>query len=71
MTLQTEALDLLRQMGVSLKPGQMPTRTPITGESLGAIAEHTPAEAGAAIAAAHRAYRDWRNTPAPQRGRCV
>ena len=71
MTLQTEAMDLLRQMGVSLKPGQMPTRSPITGESLGAIVEHTPAEAGAAIAAAHRAYRDWRNTPAPQRGELV
>ena len=71
MSLNTEVQTLLAQLGVTVKSGPMPTRTPISGESLGAIAENTPAEAEAAIQAAHRAYRDWRNVPAPQRGELV
>lgn len=68
MSLNTEVQSLLAQLGVTATPGTMPTRTPITGESLGPIAEHSAAEAEAAIQAAHRAYRDWRNVPPPQRG---
>jgi aldehyde dehydrogenase (NAD+) len=71
MSLNTEVQTLLAQLGVTPAAGPMPTRTPISGESLGAIAENTPAEAEAAIQAAHRAYRDWRNVPAPQRGELV
>ncbi|WP_426036805.1 aldehyde dehydrogenase family protein [Cypionkella sp. TWP1-2-1b2] len=71
MSLNTEVQTLLAQLGVTATPGTMPTRTPITGESLGPIAEHSAADAEAAIQAAHRAYRDWRNVPAPQRGELV
>jgi len=71
MSLHSEVVDLLSQLGVSPKSGPLPTRTPITGEALPAIAEHSAADATAAIAAAHRAYRDWRTVPAPQRGELV
>ncbi len=71
MTLTTETLDLLARLGVTPKPGPLPARSPISGETLASLAEHSPAGAEAAIAAAHRAYRDWRTTPAPQRGELV
>ena len=71
MSLHSEVVDLLSQLGVSPKSGPLPTRTPITGEALPSIAEHSAADATAAIAAAHRAYRDWRTVPAPQRGELV
>ena len=53
MSLNSEVVDLLSQLGVSPKSGPLPTRTPITGEALPAIAEHSAADATAAIAAAH------------------
>ena len=71
MTLTLEALSLLSEMGVTLTPGTLPARSPISGEVLAHLPEHTAAEATAAIALAHLAYRDWRTTPAPQRGELV
>ncbi|OYY55458.1 MAG: hypothetical protein B7Y53_03890, partial [Halothiobacillus sp. 28-55-5] len=37
MSLKSEVQTLLAQLGVTATPGQMPTRTPISGESLGAV----------------------------------
>lgn len=71
MTLTSEALSLLSDLGVSLAPGTLPAHSPISGEVLAHLPEHSPAQASTAIAAAHAAYRDWRNTPAPQRGELV
>ncbi len=71
MTLTLEALSLLSDLGVTLTPGTLPARSPISGEVLAHLSEHSPAEASAAIAAAHVAYRHWRTTPAPQRGELV
>ncbi len=71
MTLTLEALSLLSEMGVTLTPGTLPARSPISGEVLAHLPEHSAAEATAAIALAHQAYRDWRTTPAPQRGELV
>lgn len=71
MSLNTEVQTLLAQLGVTPQAGPMPTRTPISGESLGPIAEHSAADAEATIQAAHSAYREWRNVPAPQRGELV
>jgi aldehyde dehydrogenase (NAD+) len=71
MTLHTEALSLLNQLGVIQKSGSMRTRSPITGEPLAMIAENSTADAEATISSAHLAFRDWRNQPAPQRGELV
>ena len=71
MTLTSEALSLLSDLGVSLAPGTLPAHSPISGEVLAHLPEHSPAQASTAIAAAHAAYLDWRNTPAPQRGELV
>ncbi len=71
MTLTAETHDLLAKLGVTLTQGAMPARSPISGETLFALAEHSPQDAQAAIAAANAAYRSWRTTPAPQRGELV
>jgi aldehyde dehydrogenase (NAD+) len=49
----------------------VPASTPITGDVLFTVAETTPAEADAAIAAAAQAFKTWRITPAPVRGALV
>ncbi|MFP1643354.1 L-piperidine-6-carboxylate dehydrogenase [Pontitalea aquivivens] len=72
--LPRETMALLSGLGVAparLRDGQLVARTPITGETLCTLREDTPAEAAAAIGAAHRAFLDWRLVPAPQRGELV
>ncbi|MCL7465348.1 aldehyde dehydrogenase family protein [Phaeovulum sp. NW3] len=67
-------MTLLSGLGVAparLRDGHLVARTPITGETLCTLREDTPAEATAAIEAAHRAFLDWRLVPAPQRGELV
>jgi alpha-ketoglutaric semialdehyde dehydrogenase len=44
------------------------TRNPATGEVLGSFVSSTRADAEAAVASAHAAFRAWRDTPAPKRG---
>lgn len=51
--------------------GGLPAGTPITGEVLFTVAETSPAQAEAAIAAAAGAFTRWRTTPAPVRGALV
>lgn len=71
MSLKSETLALLSRLGVTLTEGPMPARSPITGEVLASLPEAGRAEADAAIAAAARAFRDWRVVPAPKRGELV
>jgi aldehyde dehydrogenase (NAD+) len=52
-------------------PGGMPVRTPITGETIGAIKVHSREEADATIERAHKAFLEWRTVPAPRRGELV
>jgi aldehyde dehydrogenase (NAD+) len=49
--------------------GPHPTRTPVTGGSLGAVGASVPV--GEAVDRATEAFRRWRTTPAPQRGELV
>jgi alpha-ketoglutaric semialdehyde dehydrogenase len=44
------------------------TRNPATGEVVGSIVQGTAKDAERAIESAHRAFRAWRDTPAPKRG---
>jgi aldehyde dehydrogenase (NAD+) len=69
-----EARALLARLGVDpavLDGGTLAARSPVTGEILATLAEATPAEASAAIDAAHAAYLAWRKVPAPRRGELV
>ncbi|MFC4563051.1 aldehyde dehydrogenase family protein [Nocardiopsis mangrovi] len=50
----------------------LPGRTPLTGGVLFGVPATDPEGVGAAVGAAHAAFRDsWRDTPAPQRGELV
>ncbi len=76
--LARSAHDLLVRLGVppsSLEPaspgGGLVSRSPIDGQPLATVAAATPADATAAVAAAHAAFAAWRMVPAPRRGELV
>ena len=71
MSLSAQVLALLASMGVTVKSGDMPTRSPISGQIVTRIFETSTADAHAAITKAQSAFREWRNVPAPQRGELV
>jgi len=73
-SLAAEIPDLLAALGVApaaITGGTLTCRTPITGETIGAVHETTADGARAGIAAAHAAFRTWREVPAPRRGELV
>ena len=70
----TDARALLERLGVDpviLDAGALKARSPVTGETLANLREHTVDEAAGAIDAAHEAYLAWRKVPAPRRGELV
>ena len=69
-----DALVLLARLGVSpqaLAGGDLPVRTPITGEEICRVASVSPVEASVRIGASHAAFLAWRRVPAPRRGELV
>lgn len=69
-----DARALLERLGVdpaALDGGALAARSPVTGEVLARLREHTADEAGRAIETAHQAYLAWRKVPAPRRGELV
>jgi aldehyde dehydrogenase (NAD+) len=70
-SLSTEALSILSRLGVKPVAGALPVRSPITGETLTSIADQGRAGTDAAVAAAQKAFKDWRNVPGPKRGELV
>jgi aldehyde dehydrogenase (NAD+) len=69
-----EALSILRELGVppsAYANGDLPARTPITGEILAHLPQISPEATTAAIARAHAAAKEWRNVPAPKRGELI
>ncbi len=69
-----EAAALMERLGVAshaYTDGDLEVRTPISGEVIARVKTTPPAAAGAVIAAAHEAYREWREVPAPRRGELV
>jgi aldehyde dehydrogenase (NAD+) len=79
MTTDTVALDqevheLLSRLGVAEEKyaqGEIVVRSPITGQVIARVAKTTESASGDAIAAAHAAFLEWRNVPAPRRGELV
>ena len=69
-----DARALLTRLGVDpvvLDGGALAARSPVTGEVLARLREHTPDEAALAIERAHQAYLAWRKIPGPRRGELV
>lgn len=66
--------DILSNLGFSkeeLSNGSLKVYTPIDGSLIGSIREHTESETEAIIAMSKAAFKEWRNIPAPERGRLV
>src|ERR1700682_3747155 len=73
-SLAIEVEKLLAGLGVatqSLKGGSLSVHSPITGELVAHVSEHSAARARQVINAAHAAFLAWRNVPAPNRGELV
>jgi aldehyde dehydrogenase (NAD+) len=74
MTLAEEARSILDSLGVApetLRGGPLAARSAVTGETLARLAPADRAATDAAIEAAHAAFLQWRNVPAPRRGELV
>ncbi|HZO49931.1 MAG TPA: aldehyde dehydrogenase family protein [Gaiellaceae bacterium] len=70
----TGAAALLERLGVDpadVCEGDLPVRTPITGEEIARVARTDRAATDAAVARAVRAFESWREVPAPRRGELV
>ena len=69
LTLQSEITEILARLSVQQPEGPLTVRTPITGE----VVAHLPITPNAepTIAAAHKAFLEWRLVPAPKRGELV
>jgi aldehyde dehydrogenase (NAD+) len=55
----------------AFKGGTMPVTSPITGDIIGCVHPTEPSGVDAAVEAAHAAFLEWRNVPAPKRGELV
>ncbi len=72
LTSRTEAI--LERLGVTdpfSQDGDLSCRSPITGAELGRIRSHSPDQVNQSIEAAQAAYLQWRDVPAPVRGKLV
>ncbi|MFC0200533.1 L-piperidine-6-carboxylate dehydrogenase [Paracoccus rhizosphaerae] len=74
MDLKNTARAVLEKLGADasvLDAGSMASFSPVTGEQIAALPEHSAADVTAAIDRAAAAFRSWRNVPAPRRGELV
>lgn len=72
--LSTEVHAFLASLGVSASAyvhGDLPARSPITGEIVAYLPQISSEAAAVAIAQAHAAAREWRDVPAPRRGELI
>ena len=70
----SEVHALLQRLGVpasAYQGGDLAVRSPLTGEVLAHVPQHTPAQTTEAIGRAHSAFATWRTVPAPRRGELI
>jgi aldehyde dehydrogenase (NAD+) len=67
-----EVHQILTRLGVPLTAdGPLAVKTPLTGEVIARLPVADTTDADRAISAAHDAFLEWRNVPAPKRGELV
>lgn len=74
LDLAAEAHAILSRLGVEAATytnGKLAVRSPITGTELGKLPETSAQGTTVAIDAAHQAFLEWRNVPAPKRGELI
>ncbi len=70
----SEVHALLQRLGVpasAYQGGDLAVRSPLTGEVVAHVPQHTPAQTTEAIGRAHSAFATWRTVPAPRRGELI
>ena len=70
----SEVHALLQRLGVpasAYQGGDLAVRSPLTGEVVAHVPQHTPAQASDSIGRAHAAFATWRTVPAPRRGELI
>ncbi len=70
----SEVHALLQRLGVpasAYQGGDLAVRSPLTGQVVAHVPQHTPAQASDAIGRAHAAFATWRTVPAPRRGELI
>jgi len=68
------AARLLESLGVKrarFASGSREVRSPITGEIIGRLKDHSPRDVGHAVEQAQKAFSAWRKLPPPRRGELV
>ncbi|MDR5783432.1 aldehyde dehydrogenase family protein [Caballeronia sp. LZ065] len=67
------AHSILADLGIAhlVADGDLAVASPITGDVIGRVKQHTAADVDTALAAARDAFATWRNVPAPRRGELV
>ena len=74
MSVKAEIAEILTRLGVdstSYTGGNTKIVSPVTGEEIAGASDITAADTLAAIEKAHKAFKLWRNVPAPRRGELV
>ena len=77
----TKTVDVIKETGALLDRlgvaraawtgGDMASYSPVTGEEIARLKTASAADAAGMIEAAHDAFKEWRNVPAPKRGELV
>jgi aldehyde dehydrogenase (NAD+) len=73
-TVREDVAATLDRLGLSRADwtdGALPARSPITGERVGAVRAHHPADVAGVVERAHAAFLRWRLVPPPRRGELV
>jgi aldehyde dehydrogenase (NAD+) len=73
-TAQLDIAHLLKDLGVDLAHWRgtgITARTPVDGSDLASLRVHSREEVARQVAAAHAAFLEWREVPAPRRGELV
>jgi aldehyde dehydrogenase (NAD+) len=67
------AKSILSDLGIATlaDAGDLNVTSPITGEVIGRVKQHTSADVDATLARARAAFAQWRDVPAPRRGELV
>ncbi|MGO3891024.1 MAG: L-piperidine-6-carboxylate dehydrogenase [Paenalcaligenes sp.] len=69
-----QTAELLEKLGVdaaSIRGGSLSVASPVDGQEIARVAQHSVADVATAVSRAKQAYTAWRSVPAPRRGELV
>src|SRR5688500_18395278 len=67
----SETRILFERLGIAIPGGDLESRSPIDGRTIGAVGSASAADIEEKVGRAHAAFLAWRNVPPPRRGELV